>query len=471
VSVESAWFPLANVPLLTTPNRWTVVVDTCAIWWDRAAVPAGRKDSLPGARDLAARVLERVDRDRAYASRSLDAELARYPQLEQRERALATELVYGSLRTRRVLESRLGRHAPRGLDRLDAWVTAHLVVAAYQILVLDRVPAFAAVDAAVGAIRQARSPRLAGFANAILRRLAASGERLDREEAAWQSLPVWLGERLEARLGADEARALIDRSAVDAMALRLVGESSPPPWLDQAERGRASPRARIVQGVGDPRSLPGYAEGAFVVEEEGSQLVALAVGARPGERVLDACAGHGQKASLLAEAVGPTGTLWAADLHPEKLRRLVEEFARLHLPEPATAAVDWTVGSGAVPGGFDRVLVDAPCSGTGTLRRRPEIALRLGPDDPERLAELAERILRAAARLARPGGRVVFAVCSVLGEEGEAVVARVASELVPAPFDAPELGALVDPGVTSFSLLPGRHGTDGYFVASFVVSR
>jgi 16S rRNA (cytosine967-C5)-methyltransferase len=427
-------------------------------------VARGTNASLPGARDVAARVLERVERDGAYASRALDAELGRYPQIEPRERALATELVYGSLRTRRVLESRLGPLAPRGLDRLDSFVKAHLIVAAYQILVLDRVPAFAAVDAAVGAIRQGRSPRLAGFANAVLRRLAASGERIARDTAAWQSLPSWLVQRIEAAIGPDEARALVELPG-DRMALRLRAEG--PGISFDSEPGRASPRARIVRAVGDPRNLPGYAEGAFVVQEEGSQLVAIAVGARPGERVLDACAGHGQKASLLAEAVGPAGSLVAADLHPEKLRSLVEEFGRLGLPDPEVAAVDWTVGSGKIQGSFDRVLVDAPCTGTGTLRRRPEIALRLGPDDPRRLGDLTLRILRATARMARPGGRVVFAVCSVLPEEGEDVAHRISSELAPAPFDAPELLGLIDPGVTSFRLLPGRHGTDGYFVANF----
>jgi 16S rRNA (cytosine967-C5)-methyltransferase len=129
--------------------------------------------------------------------------------------------------------------------------------------------------------------------------------------------------------------------------------------------------------------------------------------------------------------------------------------------------VDWSVGRGGLGGDFDRVLVDAPCSGTGTLRRRPEILRRLGPADPARLAGLAESILRSAAACAKPGGAVLFAVCSVLREECEELVARVGDVLEPAPFEAPELPAELVAGKTSLRLLPGVHGTDGYFMASF----
>jgi len=132
------------------------------------------------------------------------------------------------------------------------------------------------------------------------------------------------------------------------------------------------------------------------------------------------------------------------------------------------AAVDWTVGAGPVPEGFDRALVDAPCTGVGTLRRRPEIARRLTPEDPARLAELQTRIVRSVAARVRPGGRVVYAVCSVLPEECESIVERVLDVLEPAAFDAPELAALELGEKTNFRLLPLRHGTDGYFAASFV---
>jgi 16S rRNA (cytosine967-C5)-methyltransferase len=204
-----------------------------------------------------------------------------------------------------------------------------------------------------------------------------------------------------------------------------------------------------------------------VIQDEGAQVVSFALGARPGDRVLDACAGRGQKTSLLREQIGQTAELWAVDLYPEKLAILESEFRRLRLALPRTEAVDWTIGDGSVPTGFDRVLVDAPCTGTGTLRRRPEIARRLSPDDPARLGALAERILRRAAGRGKPGGKVVFAVCSVLPEEGEAVVGRVADVLAPAPFDAPEIAHIAAPSSTSFRLTPGKHGTDGFFVASF----
>ncbi|HVJ17198.1 MAG TPA: RsmB/NOP family class I SAM-dependent RNA methyltransferase, partial [Polyangiaceae bacterium] len=239
-----------------------------------------------------------------------------------------------------------------------------------------------------------------------------------------------------------------------------------PIWLAEAAALPGVSRARVVpEGTGDPRKLPGFAEGVFTIQEPGAQLIGLALGARPGERVLDACAGRGQKTSLLREQVSDSAELWACDLHPRKLEQLGDEFRRLRLAEPRTAAVDWSVGPGAVPGEFDRVLVDAPCTGTGTLRKRPEIWGRLSPEDPARLGELAARILLGAAARAKPGGRVVFAVCSVLPEEAERVVERVAAELEPVPFDAPELAAL-SAGSSSLRLLPLAHGTDGYFVQS-----
>ena len=160
--------------------------------------------------------------------------------------------------------------------------------------------------------------------------------------------------------------------------------------------------------------------------------------------------------------------MWAADSHPKKLAALGRELTRVRLAAVRTAGVDWTLGAGDVPDGFERVLVDAPCTGTGTLRRRPEIAKRLRPDDPVRLRDLQVAILRGAATRARAGGRVVYAVCSVLTEEAEDVVSRVLDLLEPRPFDAPLAHSLADENATSLRLTPLRHDTDGYFVASFV---
>jgi 16S rRNA (cytosine967-C5)-methyltransferase len=414
-------------------------------------------------------VIERVERDRAFAAAALGAEIERHPGLDPRDRALATELVYGALRTRRALLEELGRHAPRGLDKLDSRTRAHLLVAAYQLLVLDRIPPHAATDAAVGSVRRERGARLAGFANALLRRLAAGGARLTQAEAIIQSAPAWLLESLEASVGPEEARALLGAGAEPSVAVRVrLRDADPPPaWFSETEPGKVSPLARLLKQGGDPRRLEGYAEGRFAIQEEGAQLLALAVGARPGERVLDACAGRGQKSSLVFEQLAGEGELWATDLHAAKLAALEREFARLRLPRPRTLAIDWSAGTGQVPADFDRVLVDAPCTGSGTLRRRPEIALRLEPGDPARLSQLAEAILRSAASRARPAGRVIFAVCSVLREECEALVERVGDLLAPAPFDAKAVERLLAPGATHLRLLPLQHGTDGYFVASF----
>jgi 16S rRNA (cytosine967-C5)-methyltransferase len=184
--------------------------------------------------------------------------------------------------------------------------------------------------------------------------------------------------------------------------------------------------------------------------------VALALGAREGETVLDACAGRGNKTAILARAVGPSGAVDAADSHPKKLDQLRRELARLDLSVRRTFAVDWSVGDGGIEARYDRVLVDAPCSGTGTLRRRPEIALRRDWADLAALTALQTAIATRTAGLLKPGGTMVYAVCSVLREEAEEVTGRVMA---------------ARPGLElehARRLLPQADGTDGYFIAVLV---
>jgi 16S rRNA (cytosine967-C5)-methyltransferase len=434
--------------------------------------PASVSQKGPSARSVAALVVQKVLEEGVFVSDTLDRELMTAG-LEPRDRALATELCYGVIRVERALSDRLEQLARRGVAKGDELLKSHLLVAAYQLLVLDRIPAFAAINEAVALLSRVRGRKVAGFANAVLRKLAASGERLQLAEALEASVAPWLFAELVRSVGRESALGLLGASPVAArrgLCLRLSARASttPLPWRDRAEPGQLVPDALWLPPSGDLRTFPGYAEGAFVVQEEGAQWAALALGARPGERVLDACAGHGQKSSLLAEQLVPGGQLWVNDIADSKLQRLSRDFERLGLEAPSQHLVDLTLGTGDLPADFDRVLVDAPCTGTGTLRRRPEILRRLTPEDPARLAARAHEILLNAASRARPGGRVVFVVCSVLRSECEDVAERVRGVLEPAPFDSAIAAKVAGEGAWQCRLLPTVHGTDGYYVASFV---
>jgi 16S rRNA (cytosine967-C5)-methyltransferase len=434
----------------------------------------------PTARSVAAEVVVRVLRDKAYAAAALDADLERNIQLDARDRALATELAYGTLRLLGWLEKRLNRHATRGIGSVDVQVRAQLLVAAYQVLVLTRVPAFAAVDEAVNVVKALRGPRVAGFVNAVLRKLAAEPKPAAEEiaRAALDAADPGLAKALVRAVGEEGALRLLVAEESPPLGLRVENASDRDTWIARLrearpeatiEPGLVSPLAIVARGAGRLTDLPGWAEGAWTSQEEGSQVVAAALGARAGETVLDACAGRGNKTGLLARAVVAAGAVDAADLHPAKLERLTTELERIGLAPRATFAVDWAAGSGGATGPYDRILVDAPCSGTGTIRRRPELLLRRKAEDLPALTELQGKILARVAGLVRPGGRVVYAVCSVLREEAEDVIATAASMgLEPAPFDAPIAARIAGEGATSFRLLPHEHGTDGYFVASFV---
>jgi 16S rRNA (cytosine967-C5)-methyltransferase len=301
----------------------------------------------------------------------------------------------------------------------------------------------------------------------------------------------WLRRALERSIGDDATEALLTAGPYPPpLNLRVRGGGDDltarrDEWIAKLkaalpnasiEAGQFAPGAIRVRGAGDPHQLPGYTDGAWTIQEEGSQLVGHLVGVRSGERVLDACAGRGNKSTLLAEALharGPgDGSIDVADVRPEKLTRLGTEFTRLGLPTPAhTFGVDWSVGAGEVEhDAFDRVLVDAPCSGTGTIRRRPEIQTRRQGADLSALTDVQAKMLINAADVVKRGGRLFYAVCSVLRDEAEAVVALALDrrkDLELAPFDASVAPSLFGEGATQGRILTHLHGTDSYFVASF----
>ncbi len=433
------------------------------------------------ARDVAAKVLARVTRDQAFAAAALDTEAQR-AKLEPRDARLATELVYGVLRVERFLLDVGARLSAKGRLPDKPVARAHILIGLYSLAFLDRLPPHAVVSEAVNGVRAELGEGPSRFVNALLRTYAREIEAKGRPsltEAIAKSLPDWLRASLARSLGAEEAErywsagpippplavALADASRRDEEIERL--RASAPPGAD-IRAGALSPRAILLTGAGDPRKLPGF-EADWIVQEEGAQALALALGATPGATILDACAGRGNKTWLLAKLAGESGQVIACDLHAAKLEKLTAR-----IPNARAFAVDWTIGPGDVPADADLVLVDAPCSGTGTMRRRPDLLRRLEEADVARLAEKQVAITLTAATRTKPGSTLVYAVCSVLREECEEVVealARGSDEIAlePIPFgdDAPAPMR----GERSLRLLPHVHGTDGYFLAAFRVTK
>lgn len=438
---------------------------------------------------MAARVLIRVWRGAAYAAPALDAELVA-ARMDDRDARLATELVYGVLRTRAVLEERIDAHAKRKSYKRRESVLAPMLIAAYSVLFLERVPPHAAVNQAVEAVRAASDERVAAFANAVLRKLCLERDRDgpgDQGEATAQAMPGWLRTEVGRSIGERALRALLaDGASPVSQAICLRDDRERPSWLARLreaaprariEPGRVSPRCIRLWGAGDLRRLPG-ARSDWIAQEEGAQLIGASLGVQPGDTVLDACAGRGGKSFVLTAEAAGEAVVDAADRSPAKLRRLRAATPHGGLVRQ-TYPVDWARGVGDVPRGYDRALVDAPCSGVGTLRRRPEIASRLARADVARLAALGREIAQQVTTRVKPGGRLVYAVCSVLDAETGAFVEALSEASWPdaggaavglelCPFEAAPVRALVA-DAPILRLLPSEHGTDGYFLASFRV--
>jgi 16S rRNA (cytosine967-C5)-methyltransferase len=388
-------------------------------------------------------VLARVERDGAFANRALGAALDRVErELSTADRALATELVYGVLRRRSRLDRALEAVADRGLGAgIPTEMRIALRVGAYQLLFLDRIPAYAAVNDAVEAAKRGGGPRFAGLANALLRRVAERGEPPLPDPARDPvghlveacGFPEWLARLALAELGIETALALAAEIGAPAplglRANRLRTTRAELAAALAAERpgaaispAPAAPDALLARGLEAPARTAAFAEGLVAIEDVGAQVVAELCGAAPGERILDACAGEGGKTAHLAALGGGQARVDAVDRSAAKLDRALAHCRRLGVSGVRTFVADLTTALPSDAGPYDRVLLDAPCSGLGVLRRHPEALLRRSPADLALLAAAQRRMLEAVAARVAPGGLLVYAVCTFDRAEGEEVV-------------------------------------------------
>jgi 16S rRNA (cytosine967-C5)-methyltransferase len=432
------------------------------------------------ARIAAFDILLRVDQQDAYASELLHAD--DYSKLSPSDHGLATELVMGVLRWRSLLDRRIAEQSSLKLSKLDSQVLTALRMAAYQLSYLNRVPEHAAVHESVELVKRARKRSAVPFVNAVLRKFAgrAAGQPVtsealtETELAASSAHPEWLVEQWSREFGFPAARQIceydqrIPATCVSIRDPRITSEI-------ESEGVKLAPGKLLTTArrviAGDLTKTQAFREGRVAIQDEASQLVALLVG--KGERILDCCAAPGGKTRMLAER-NPEAAIVAVELHPHRARLL-----RRLVPAKNVQVITADICVQPADNLFDRVLVDVPCSGTGTIARNPEIKWRLKPEDLLNLQARQLAILRAAMGQVAPGGWLVYSTCSLEPEENRTVVeSALSSDHSFSPTDICEpLQQLHSQGELAWKdtgsltsgpylrTIPGQHPWDGFFAA------
>ena len=434
------------------------------------------------ARAAAFEILLRVERDESYASELLHS--SRLAKLSSSDHGLATEIVMGVLRWRSLLDQRLANVSSQNLERLDPEVLTALRLGLYQLQFLSRVPARAAIFESVELVKAARKSSAAAFVNAILRKARQNNaestlEAIERcadtgQLAACSAHPEWLVVRWVERYGLASARHIcVHNQSVPVTAIHMYDDQSE---KELAEAGLLLRPGLLVSsarqvGSGDVTKTAAYRDGRISIQDEASQLIALLAG--HGERILDCCAAPGSKTTLLAKH-NPRARVLASELHPHRARLLrhLVSFPNVHVVVADARQLPFAAG-------FDRILADVPCSGTGTLARNPEIKWRLKPEDLTDLPARQTAILKSALGQLAVGGRLVYSTCSLEREENETVVEAALEDsagftLVDSRAELEQLrrsnelrwedvgSLLAGPYLRT---IPGEHPCDGFFAA------
>lgn len=431
------------------------------------------------ARRTALEVLRRCRTNQAWADAALGPALRRNG-LTGADAALCSRIVYGVLQNQALLDFYLSAWCAQKPEHLQPPLQDILRIGLYQILFLDKIPTSAAVNESVELAKVSGRAAAAGLVNAVLRRAARERESLppipDKDPVRYLSIryshPRWLVKRLTALLGQAETEAFLAadnapapltvqvnplKTTVKDLADTLGAQgvtARPHPWVSGCLE---------LSGTGDLTALEPFRRGEFLVQDAAAALVARAAGVKPGDRVLDVCAAPGGKSFSAAFAMEDQGSILSCDLHDNKLKRVREGAERLGLRCVETAAADGRTFRPEWEEAFDVVLVDAPCSGLGIIRKKPDARYKTA-ESLFALPVIQDAILRNAARYVRPGGTLVYSTCTILPEENQQVTEAFLAEtpeFARAPFALPEpVGAV--PG--EITLWPHRHDTDGFYI-------
>ena len=441
----------------------------------------------PTARQTALQILHTLETQHAYTDVVL-RQMLRHSTLERRDRAFVTDCVYGVMRWQAKIDWLLGHVCRRPLETLTPWIRNALRLGVYQCLWMERVPERAAVHETVALARRFGHQGTARFVNGVLRTLLREHNTYRLPDATTcpvthlavaYSHPPWLVERWLQRYGWERTQALCAannrpagitlrpntlRITPDALTRRLQHEG-----LQHITPAPVAPDGLIVQGVDRLETLPSYAEGLFQVQDQGAMLVAPLCQARPGQRWLDVCAAPGGKTTHLAQLMRDTGHILALDLQPGRLRLLRHNIKRLRLASVTALVADATCAP-PIHGLCDGILIDAPCSGFGVLRRHPDIKWRKTAADLMALQAVQLQLLHIQQAWLAPHGVLVYSVCSNEPEETHQVVQHFLADHPDMRLDAithalasPSPGSAASPG--TLDVTPEQWGTEGVFVA------
>jgi len=436
-------------------------------------------------RNLSVQILTRVEEDRAFAQPLLDAYLARNAFPNTLDRGLLTRLVYGTLRLRERLDWIIRAVYTGDFESMEPGIRNILRVALYQLLFADRVPAYAATNEAVKMTKQLY-PGRSRLVNAILRNAARRMDTIkypafDKNPllhiSALHSHPLWIVKMWGEQLGVEDTLALCkSNNEIPPVAIRAnrlkTTRSNLIGLLDDCDCGASpskySPDGIVLSDLNIPvGKMPLYEKGYIQIQDEASQLISLLLCPKPGDMVLDVCAGVGIKTTHMAELMRNTGRIIAMDINSKKIESSRALARRLGATIIEPIVHDATKPSqNDLRGKFDKVLVDAPCSGLGTLRRNPEIKWNTTPEDMKKFPPLQQEILNHSACYLKKGGIIVYATCTISSAENEEVVREFLSTHPDFEYACPTslFTDLVDRTGT-FRSFPHRHGTDGFFGA------
>jgi 16S rRNA (cytosine967-C5)-methyltransferase len=443
----------------------------------------------PSAREVALEILTRVEQDKSYSNLLLNQMLQKHP-LERQDAGLVTEIVYGTIQHLNTLDYFLNRFTAKGIHKLEPWARSILRLSLYQIVYLERIPSHAIVNEAVNIAKKKGHQGISGMVNGILRNVIRRKDELVippglpviERIALQHSHPQWMVSRWVAQFGEESAELICQANNHPPKASARVNllKHSPHEMIDilQREGIEAVPSVLSASGIivekgGNLAFSRWFKDGSFTIQDESSMLVGEAVNPQPEMHVLDCCAAPGGKTTHLAEKMNDTGRIIACDIHPHKIALIREQALRLNLKAIDTIQCDAAdLSSKYGEASFDCILLDAPCSGLGVIRRKPDLKWSKQEQEIADICSLQNKLLNTVHSLLRPGGLLVYSTCTMEYDENQGMIERFlrqnpAFSLEAFPqemfLNAPEYKLQAENGF--LQILPHQFGSDGFFIA------